>query len=116
MPVKQPQDRKPKATERVAAEVDGTLYRFTHDGRTYTLPSAASVAGRIDAGVLIDLIDGGDDMAQVRFGIAMLKAAAVDHDTMAALRAKPVSEFSELLADWLQWSGVNPGESSRSSD
>lgn len=116
MPVKQPQDRKSKATERVAAEVDGNTYRFAHDGTLYELPPAADAATKIPAGVLIDLVEGSDELAEARLGVAMLKAAGVSEEAMAALRAKPVSEFAEILGEWMQATGVNPGESARSSD
>lgn len=115
-PVKQSQDRKPKAAERIAGEVKGSTYRFTHDGKTYELPPASSVVTKIGADVLMDFVEAADALAEVRLGVALLKAAAVDEETMQALRSKTAGEFAEILVDWMQASGGDPGESERSSD
>lgn len=118
---KRPADRKPKArkasaAKRIAAEANGNGYHlgppftFTVDGRTYTLPPATA-AGRIEAGLLIDALEGDDQFTEVRLGLAGLKAANVDPETMAALRSLPIEDFGPLLAAWLRQGGVEAGES-----
>lgn len=107
---KAPQDRKPKAAARlVASNGDGPGYAFTHDGHSYRLPPADAL--NVPAGEIMDAVEAGGDLAELRLGMAFLKAADIDPDTMAALRAMPLRDFGPLIGDWLRVGGVQAGES-----
>lgn len=92
-------------------------FHFQWQGKGYTLPPASECHAKLSAGDLIDAVMDGSEMAQVRFGLSLLTAADIDKDTMAALRAMPITRFSQLLGTWLKRTGggVGQGESERSS-
>lgn len=107
---KAPADRKPKAAQLVAAaNGDGPGYTFSHEGRTYRLP--AVTAEDIPAGAVIDALEAGGDLAEVRLGLAVLKAVDIEPEAMQALRSMPLGEFAPLIAAWLRGGGVDAGES-----
>ena len=60
---------------------------------------------------MIDAIMAEDDASGVKLGIAALKSSGISKAAMDALRDKTASEFSDLLARWMNAGGVNPGKS-----
>ena len=91
-------------------------FRFEHDGRTHVLPPASDGAANIPAGTVLDAVESGDEMSQLRLGWAMLKACGPSPEAIEALRAMPMTRFGEVIGKWMKHGGVNPGESRRSSD
>lgn len=98
---KTPQDRKAKATP----------FKFTVDGKSYTLPNVdEEVAQKVPGGITMDAVMKPDDaMAQMRLGFATLEATNPTPAAMAALRSLPTERMLEVFGRWL-------GESSGSSE
>ncbi|MPZ66166.1 MAG: hypothetical protein GEU83_11845 [Pseudonocardiaceae bacterium] len=91
-------------------------FTFHYNGSTYRLPSASDAAEKMPAAHLIDALMGEDpSLAEMRLGIATLQSADVDPEAMAALRAMPMPEFTEIVGRWLRRAGVQAPESERSS-
>lgn len=113
---KQPQDRKPKgvsAAKRVAAEATKPAFKFDHDGKVYELPHASDYVNGVVGGDLMDAMLDGDEQAEMRLSLSVLKAAKPDiaHDAWTVLRAKPINEFLQVVGEWMQAGGGAPGES-----
>ena len=110
MPTKTPQDHKSPSD----------LFTFTVKGKSFTLPSAEDSAGKVDGGISMDaILDPDDDMAQLRLGLAMLKASGADADAMTALRSLPTEEMLQTVGGWMNHKPMgqaSAGESSGSSD
>ena len=98
---KTPQDRKTKAAP----------FKFTVDGKSYTLPAVdEEVAQKIPGGVTMDAVMRPDDaMAQMRLGFCTLEACSPSPAAMAALRSLPTERMLEVFGRWM-------GESSGSSE
>jgi hypothetical protein len=110
MPAKTPQDRK----------TADDLYRFTVQGKSFTLPSPESAAPKVGGGVTMDAILAPDDeMAQLRLGLAMLNASGADPEALAALRSMPAEEMLTTVGEWMEHKPkgqASVGESSGSSN
>lgn len=91
-------------------------FTFEHDGRVHMLPPASDGAAKIPAGTVLDAVESGDEMSQLRLGWSMLKACEPSPEAIEALRAMPMNRFGEVIGKWMKHGGVNPGESPRSSD
>lgn len=119
---KAPQDHKPKGARRqakvVAAEATDRPFTFDAGGKTYELPHPKTYAAGVPGEVFMDAVLDGDQQAELKLSFTFLQLARPDMDDEAwtALRAKPVMEFVEIVAAWMQAGGVNLGESQRSSD
>lgn len=96
-----PQDHKPKK---------GTGYKFTVEGKTYTLPMLTEEASTsVPGGVTMDLMmDPDNPQAQLAMAFASLKACNPSPAALAALRSLPTVEMLEVVGAWM-------GESSGSS-
>lgn len=106
---RQPQDRQPKAVKALA----GSVFEFEHDGQTYQLPPAGPYAQKSDftTGDLIDASINGDKGAEMRMTISIVEAAKDDiGDAYDALRATPAIKGMQIIQDWLQASGTEPGK------
>lgn len=110
---RRPQDHKHKAVKAAA----GGPFTFTHNGNSHTLPPASEYATGVSGGAFMDMILDGDEMSATRLAVTLLRAAKDDIDPRAyeALRSKPMTEFGQIVGDWMQASGVEVGESERSS-
>jgi|GEM_PF-3611396 len=91
-------------------------FTFEHNGRVHVLPPASDGAAKIPAGTVLDAVESGDEMSQLRLGWSMLKACGATPEAIEALRAMPMTRFGEVIGKWMKHGGVNPGESRRSSD
>lgn len=111
-PAKVPADRKPKAK----AKPEG--YVFIHEGKTYVLPEAETVAGVVEGRYLRDAAMEGDE-GQLRLGFAMLEKVAATPGAVDALYSMPASAMMSVIFEWMTFkpSKDEPsmGESSRSS-
>jgi hypothetical protein len=109
MAARTPQDRK----------TTDAAYRFTHAGKTYTLPSTEAAAGKVPAGITMDaILEPDSEMTQARLGIAMLVACGASDEAMAAVRAMPTSDMITIIGEWMSFTppgGASLGESSGSS-
>jgi hypothetical protein len=85
-------------------------FTFKHENKTYRLPRADEAMKNVDGGAFMDMMLEDDERAQIRFALMILKNADVDEVAYAALRSKPVTEFSEVLGEWIQSAGVSLGE------
>lgn len=101
---------KPRTTAKKTVPGAPGAYSFVLNGKAYALPPAAEAAPKVDAGVFIDAIEAGTELAEVRLGLAMLRAADIDKATMAALRALPMDQFGTHLQAWMTQTGANPGK------
>lgn len=91
-------------------------YVFNHKGKVYRLPPASKGAELVSFGTVMDVVEDGGDLAQMRLGIATLRASGVDRATLDAIRDKGMTEASRLIGDWMRRTGSgSPGESSGSS-
>lgn len=90
-------------------------FRFRHGEQTFTIPAAAEATKNLKAGALIDAAEGDDEMAQVRFFMAMLKAADPSPDAMAALRDMDLERFGRVMQEWTERTGAHRGKSGPSS-
>lgn len=86
------------------------LFTFSHEGSAYVLPRADEAMKSISGGDLMDMLLDDDETSQIRFALKILLAAKPDEKALAALRAKPVEEFAEVLGGWISSSGVSLGE------
>lgn len=91
-------------------------FRFKHNGQTYEIPPASVATENMDAGALIDMARDGSEAAQMRFFVAMLDAADIDDDAMAALRSMSIRRFGSVMQQWATKTGGHPGKSEPSSD
>lgn len=93
-------------------------FTFRHNGRAYSLPPARDAMAKVKAGVLIDLAIAGDDQAaDMRMGMAILRAAAEDitPEAMTALRDMNIMDFGRTIGRWMRATGADPGKSEASS-
>jgi len=90
-------------------------FRFRHNEETFTIPAAAEATKRIKAGALLDAAEGDDEMAQVKFFMAMLKAADPSPEAMAALRDMDLDRFGRVMQEWTERTGAHRGKSGPSS-
>lgn len=103
------QTQRRESVQRAAGQ--GTGFVFHHKGKQYTLPSAKESVTRIPAGVLIDAVMDGDEMAELRLGLATLEASGASKAVIDALREKPFAEFGQILSRWMQSNGAPMGKS-----
>lgn len=97
-------------TNENAKAAAGQKFTFKHQGKTYSLPSAQAAMERVEAGTFIDAIMSDDQMAQVRLGLTLLLKSGVSENVVAAIRSLPMARFTQLLNDWMNADGANPGE------
>lgn len=93
MPAKTPRDRQPKKEER--------LYRFTVDGKTWTLPPGEDAVKLIPGRMLRDAYMEGED-GQMRLGFAMLEHVDAEPGAVDALYSLPAPEMLDHLSAWME--------------
>lgn len=107
---KKPQDRLPKKSANV--------YRFTHEGVTYTLPNAAGAVDKIPGRALRDAYLDGQD-GQMRLGFMLLEHVDADSSVIDVLYDMPAPMLLEHLSAWMEVKpddeGATVGESFSSS-
>lgn len=94
----------------------GSDYVFHHKGKRYTLPPASGAPKAMTAGVFIDAVMDTTGEGETRLGIAMLQAVNPAPEAWEALRSMTIEQFGQIVGDWMKRTGVNPGESERSSN
>lgn len=94
-------------------------FRFTHKGRTYTLPPASEAMKSVKADTLIDAALNNWDNEEVQSKFSMSTLAVVlpmlSADTVDALRDMSMVDFGALLSRWLRKTGADLGKSDTSS-
>ena len=103
---RKPQDRLPKAAE------EPTEYTFEHDGKTYSLPAAQTVADRVSGKVMRDAVMDGEE-GQLRMSFFLLEELEGAEEAREALYAKPASEMLQIVEAWMKFKpkdGVTLGE------
>lgn len=103
---RKPQDRKPKAAE------EPTVFTFDHDGESFELPPAQTVAHVVTGKAMRDAVMGGEE-GQLRMSFTMLESLEGVDEAIDALYAKPAAEMLELVQAWMNFKpadGVNLGE------
>lgn len=100
--------KKPVAKLIVGADQDKP-FLFEHEGKAYKLPPAAEALKSVDGGAYMDAVLEGDQ-GMVRLALLTLKSGAVAVDAYAALRAKPLTEFMEIVGKWVATAGDASGE------
>ena len=101
-----PQDRKPKATE------EPTEFTFEHDGKTFTLPPAQTIAHLISGRMMRDAVMEGEE-GQLKLSFTMLEKLEGAEDAINALYEKPGHEMLVTVEAWMQFKpkdGVTLGE------
>jgi len=108
---RQPQDHK-KSAKQIADEAKPD-YRFTHEGQEYFLPHAQKYVTATSGGEFMDaVLDEG--AGELKLAMLALREAQPDINprAFAALRAKPLAEFLEIVGAWIeQAQGAALGES-----
>ena len=104
---RKPQDRLTKA----AAEP--TEFTFEHNGETFVLPAAQTIADRVTGRMMRDAVMEGEE-GQLRLSFFMLEQLDDSEEAIDALYEKPGHEMLKLVEAWMQFKpkdGVNVGES-----
>lgn len=103
---RKPQDRKPKAVE------EPTEFTFEHNGETFTLPPAQTIADRVTGRMMRDAVMEGEE-GQLRLSFFMLEQLEDSEEAINALYEKPGSEMLQLVEAWMKFKpkdGVTLGE------
>lgn len=101
-----PQDRKPKATE------EPTEFTFEHNGETFTLPPAQTIAHLVTGRMMRDAVMQGEE-GQLRMSFFMLEKLEDSDEAINALYEKPGHQMLELVQAWMEFKpkdGVTLGE------
>jgi hypothetical protein len=91
-----PQDRKPKAT------AEPTEFTFEHDGETFILPPAQTIADRVTGRMMRDAVMEGEE-GQLRLSFFMLEQLEDSEEAINALYEKPGSEMLQLVEAWMKF-------------
>lgn len=103
-----PQDHKP---------AKGEPFRFTHEGKSYTLPNADKGRNALTGRDLRDAAVGGE-VGQIGYLFKVLEAAKPSKAALDAIYAMPQADTMQVLTDWGahgDGDGASLGESSGSS-
>ena len=90
---KQPQDRKPKASE--------VRYSFEWNGKMHHLPPAETGVDKVSGKVFRDSVMDGE-AGQLRLGFAMLEAVDADSSALDALYDMPAPTMLDHIAAWME--------------
>lgn len=88
--IKQPEDRKTKATKFTFASLDGEIH---------TLPLASEGSAKLTGRDIRDAAMGGE-MGQMTYLFKLLEAAGPDEDALDALYELPQDDMLEVLRKW----------------
>ena len=89
---RQPQDRKPKASEG---------FTFDHDGETYSLPAPSEALTRIPGRALRDAFMDGTQ-GELRLAFHCVESVGADPEAIDALYAKSAPEMTEVILSWFR--------------
>jgi len=97
---RKPQDRKPKAAE------EPTEFTFEHNGETFTLPPAQTIADRVTGRMMRDAVMEGEE-GQLRLSFFMLEQLEDAEEAINALYEKPGSQMLTLVEAWMKFKPKN---------
>src|SRR4030095_12648270 len=92
---RKPQDHKPKVTE------EPTEFTFEHNGETFTLPAAQTVADRVTGKMMRDAVMSGEE-GQLRMSFFLLEELEGADKAREALYEKPAPEMLQLFEAWMK--------------
>lgn len=85
-------------------------FLFQHEGKAYKLPPVEQALKNVPGGDFMDAMLDDDEQAQLKLAFKALKDSGVSPEAYAALRSKPIVEFSEVVGNWLNSGGASLGE------